>query len=189
MTWQFLKSICGDSRGRLHEWMHRWERKYLTQPGPGWIDFKPIDPLIAWYPSGGMDFRDVLHMSVPPPSTLPEQCRPRHRAPADFFLHSDPSPTIKDSLMREKILDMDLKRMLWVSEFEELPAPSEPFSARWLFFEVEIHEDDNLVRRCPVIYAFCEDQTMAALANQHRIRFAHIVRSAEDGTLWCYPRQ
>lgn len=74
MSIEFLKSLNGHNRGALRDWIDRLDR----------------EPRIAWYPSAGEDFRDLMYLHPRFRQRSPAM-QPEPPAP-DIFLHSDYFP-------------------------------------------------------------------------------------------------
>ena len=131
------------------------------------------EPRIAWYPSSGEDFRDLLYLnprfSGHSPPKGPE---PRH---PDIFLHTDYFPWSTSTLLDSKIIYDDGRSSVEVREIEELPRCNVPVdreivdfpdgshaTGRVVFLNVSVTSQQLGKFSAPVIYAFVENESFCA---------------------------
>jgi len=163
-----------------------------------WLDNFKGEPRIAWYPSAGEDFRDLLYLH-PKFSEIEPTFEPEPESP-DIFLHTDyfpwPPPTFLDNRDNRTIHEDDHTKVSVIS-IEELPACNLPLdneivdfvygghaTGRVLFLEVEIQSDTLGNFNAPVIYAFVENAAFCAkkiLPNKGRL--SHIIHVRFGGGL------
>lgn len=138
MSLDLLTTLNGDRRGAFH--------RYLATLKSA--------PRIAWYPSAGEDFRDLLYLSraysvhhpaivEPPPPELflpgevagvPRQSTGEPLAP-ELFLHTDYFPWQMSQFLDTPIIYNDCKTTLTVLELEELPRCDLPLNPGLVTFE------------------------------------------------------
>lgn len=107
MSNQFLEHLNGENRGAFRRW----------------LDGLSGEPRIAWYPSSGGDFRDLLYLhgnyaKLSPPSEI-------EPPPPDLYLHTDYSPGFSGFSGGQKLHE-DTRTTIKVREVEELPRLSLP---------------------------------------------------------------
>ncbi len=71
MSKQLLLSLNEKNKGKFHTWLSAFKG----------------EPLIAWYPSAGEGFRDLLHLHLKYSEQKP--AKTTEPASPDLFLHSD----------------------------------------------------------------------------------------------------
>jgi hypothetical protein len=172
MSREFLEQVNGRNRGLFR----------------AWLDGVEGEPRIAWYPSAGRDFRDLLYLdqryALENPATMPES-----RAP-DLFLHTNYASGSATPFTEGLEIHADERTRITVSRVEELPRCKIPLArelvsyseqgaaaGRVFFMEVEVRSHRYGTYTRPVIYAFAENAGFCAL----RIlpahgRLSHIVR-------------
>ncbi len=103
MSMELLYSLNGDNRGLLYQWLTTQDK----------------EPAIAWYPSAGHDFRDLLYLSPQyqqyNPASAAEPQSP------DIFLHTDYFPDFNPKFFRGPIAYYDSNTAIIIEEIEELP--------------------------------------------------------------------
>ena len=179
MSKQLLRTLNGNHRGLFHDWLAQFEG----------------EPRIAWYPSSGTDFRDLLYLSPAfarkEPGTKPDP------PPPDIFLHTDYYPFDRSRFLDNRTIYRDAKSRIWVKAIEELPKCQLPVddqlvtspegsiaTNRVIFIDIEVTSSILGHYSCPVIYAFCENTVFCAermLPNKARI--SHIVHVRYGGGL------
>jgi hypothetical protein len=104
MSLELLNALKGQTKGAFHRYLESLHG----------------EPRIAWYPSAGDDFRDLLYLSTAYSKWNPVEHEP---SPPDFFLHTDYFPwkssTFCDSYNIHK--DERTKVSIRDREIEELP--------------------------------------------------------------------
>jgi hypothetical protein len=151
------------------------------------------EPRIAWYPSAGRDFRDLLYLSKAYSDLNPvDQDLPPDLPPPDLFLHTDYS---QNPILKPGVILEDKKTKISVLEIEELQCldlPLDPgivvfpkrdsMSGRMAFAWVQV-VSDKLPESClPVLYLTVENSVFCAnLALKYKARFSHIVRVLYGG--------
>jgi hypothetical protein len=175
MSYEFLNQLAG-SRSPLFR---------------GWIDATPCEPRIAWYPSCGADFRDIVYLSSAfGRSSPPSEPEP---APPDLFIHTDYHSSITGRVDFRPGADLYVGRgsRLTIIEHEELdrldlPPVSRcsatfPDAARGLgsahFMKVSFMTPDFGTIAATLLFisaenaAFCETVLL-----RHRTLISHVVQ-------------
>ena len=178
MSRQLLNNLNGDKKGAFHRWLSTFKG----------------EPRIAWYPSAGEDFRDLLYLNPKFAQLNPALAdEPTH---PDLFLHSDYYPwSTVSSFLDKEVINFDNKTRITVKSIEELPRCDLPLdpeivdfpkgshaTGRALFFEVEVSSRILGSFSCPVIYVFAENSAFCA----ERIlpsngKFSHIIHIRYGG--------
>lgn len=157
MSKELLLSLNGNQRGAFYSWLK-------TLSG---------EPRIAWYPSAGSDFRDLLYLhptfSEQMPATTAEP------VPADIFLHTDYFPWTASRFLDSSTIHFDFRTGVTVQSIEELPRCDLPLdkgivdfpkgshaTGRVLFLQVKVSSDALGGFTVPVIYAFVENAAFCA---------------------------
>lgn len=177
MSRQLLMSLNGNNRGALYRWLSEFHG----------------EPRVAWYPSAGEDFRDLLYLNnsfsnLKPPKTLEPPC-------PNFFLHSDYFPWSNSKFLDSKIIYSDTRTYVRLKSIEELPRCIIPLNdqivdfpkgshatGRVLFLEVDVDSEQLGTFSAPVIYAFVENGAFCAekvLPNNGK--FSHIIHIRYGG--------
>jgi len=156
-----------------------------------WLDDHKGEPRIAWYPSAGRDFRDLLYLH---PKNPPR--RPEPRCP-DIFLHTDygfwATPTFPDTCN----IYCDKRTSVVLESVEELPRLDIPcdnqivdfpktshVNGRVLFLEVKVTSDVFEEFSAPIVYAFVENAAFCAKCIfPQEGKFSHIVHIRFGGGL------
>lgn len=157
----------------------------------------PHSPRIAWYPSAGEDFRDLLYLSPQysqfNPGTKPDV------APPDIFLHTDYFPNEFSHFLDIPSIHFDPNTSVRVRHTEELPSLNLPLDShivdlgpskatnRVIYLELDVSSTQlnrfGEFRPVPVIYAFCEN---AAFCNEVMLpsggHFSHVVHVRFGGS-------
>jgi hypothetical protein len=179
MSTEFLKSLNGRNRGALRDWIDRLDH----------------EPRIAWYPSAGEDFLDLMYLHPgfrersPAVQTVPP-------AP-DIFLHSDYFPWQSSRFLDSRWLYRDHRTSVLVTAIEELPRLDLPLdpdivhfpegssaTGRVLFLQLEVSSDKLGCFSAPLIYAFVENAALcAARMLPYQARVSHVVHVRSGGGL------
>ena len=137
-----------------------------------WIDNFDGEPRIAWYPSAGEDFRDLLYLH-PKFSKHNPAMKPEPQAP-DIFLHTDYFPSTTSKFLDDHTIHIDDRTKVSVKTIEELPRcdlplddqivdlPGSLATGRVIFLEIDIHSDVLGRFSFPLIYAFVENAAFCA---------------------------
>ena len=152
-------------------------------------------PRIAWYPSAGEDFRDLLYLHPSFVKKYPAfKSEPRH---PDIFLHTDYFPWKSSNFLDNRTIYMDGRTRISVATIEQFPRIDLPLDAgivdfpegshatgRVIFLEIDVQSDVLGSFRAPVIYAFVENAAFCA----KKIlpfdgRFSHIIHVRYGGGL------
>lgn len=176
MSKQLLLNLNGSNKGALYKWLNNFQG----------------EPRIAWYPSAGEDFRDLLYLHP----KFSEQMPAKIADPAcpDLFLHSDYFPHQESKFLDNRSIHLDDRTSFYVRSIEELPRCDLPLddnivsfpkgsdaTGRVLFLEVEVLSVLGAFT-APVIYAFVENSAFCA----QRIlpsngKFSHIINVRYGG--------
>jgi hypothetical protein len=178
MSKQFLNVLNGAKNGNFRRW----------------IDQQRSEPRIAWYPSAGEDFRDVMYLSAAytNPTFLQERV-----APPDIFLHTDYFPWENSSFLDSSTIYSDDRTWVTVDSIEELPECELPLdnkivrftdgsvvTHRVLFLEITVQSETLGNFKVPIVYAFSENAAFCAerlLPNAARL--SHIIHIRYGGGL------
>lgn len=171
MSKQLLCALNGDNRGAFWNWLQGFEG----------------EPRIAWYPSAGEDFRDLLYLhsgySAYNPGTGFDPKAP------DLFLHTDYYPWDNSTFLKDSILVDDGRTTITIKTMEELPRCDLPtgqgivhfpegssFTGRVVFMVLEVKSHIHETFTAPVLYVFAENGAFCA---SHCLplnaRFSHII--------------
>src|SRR5271157_4235922 len=137
-----------------------------------WLDSFKGEPRIAWYPSAGEDFRDLLYLNrkyseINPPSS-PEP------PPPDIFLHTDYFPHSSSTFLDSRIIHSENRTTITVKSIEELPRCDLPLdpkivdlqgsiaTGRVVFLEIDVQSNVLGSFSCPVLYVFAENAAFCA---------------------------
>lgn len=158
-----------------------------------WLDAFKGEPRIAWYPSAGQDFRDLLYLDPQYAASVPS-CQKEPAAP-DIFLHTDYFPWSGSSFLDTPTIHLDERTTITVNAIEELPRCDLPLdpeivhfpegssaTGRVLFLELEIRSNKFGTFTRPVVYAFAENAAFCArrILRAHG-RLSHIVHVRHGG--------
>jgi len=152
-----------------------------------WLDNFKGEPRIAWYPSAGEDFRDLLYLH-PKFSEIEPASKPEPQPP-DIFLHTDYFPWSTSTFLDNRTIHQDDHTTVSVKFIEELPRCNLPLdnqivnfregshaTGRVLFLEIGIQSNILSDFTSPVIYAFVENAAFCAeKILPHKGRLSHIV--------------
>ena len=153
----FLRKLVGERGGRCRTWLENLGR----------------EPRIAWYPSGGEDFRPLMYLSGeyseahPVPGGEP--------LPPDLFLYTDYFPWSTSRFLDTPVLYQGTRTAVTATHMERLPRVDLPLDPGILdfprggrhtgsvvFLETEVRSDVLGTLRWPVLYAFCENEAFCA---------------------------
>jgi len=141
------------------------------------------NPRIAWYPSGGEDFRALMYLNDA--FSHREPCKGIEPEAPDLFLYTDYFPWTFSQFLRTPILYRDERTTIEIIDMERLPNVNLPlheelvhfpeggdFNDQVLFMYVRVRSSvfGEFVR--PVLYVFTENETF--YAEKMRPLHAHI---------------
>jgi hypothetical protein len=177
MSKKFLQHLNGNKNGEYNQWLN---------------EFKG-EPRIAWYPSAGEDFRDILYLnpnfSKQNPSSKPDPQSP------DIFIHTDYFPWSTSSFLDRSTIHHDDRTSITVKLIEELPRCNLPLdnkivdfpqgnhvTGRVLFLKVNVVSNELGEFSVPVVYAFVENSVFCAknILPQNAV-FSHIIHVRYGG--------
>ncbi len=182
MSIEFLQSLNGHNRGALRNWLD-------------WLNRLDHEPRIAWYPSAGEDFRDLMYLHPEFRERSPA-AQPEPPAP-DIFLHSDYFPWKSSRFLDSRWLYRDHRTRIQVTAIEELPRLDLPLdpeivhfpegssaTGRVLFLQLEVSSDKVGSFSVPLIYAFVENAALCATRMlPHKATVSHVVYVRSGGGL------
>ena len=138
-----------------------------------WLKAFDGEPRIAWYPSAGYDFRDLLYLH--PGFSALRPASKKEPAPPDIFLHTDYAPWDQTSLLGTGVIHSEKRTTVSIAAREELHRcdlplddqivyflPGGPATGRVQFMEVEVRSNVLGSFTRPVIYAFTENAAFFA---------------------------
>jgi hypothetical protein len=150
------------------------------------------EPRIAWYPSAGEDFRDILYVSEKFQEYEPNE--EDVRAP-DIYLHTDYYPWESSRFLDSPILCRDFGSTLKVEVIEELSSCDLPLHdeqvdflkkstvyGKVIYMEISVQSDRLGDYRVPLIYMFVENAAFCAeklLPSQAKL--SHLIRIRDGG--------
>lgn len=181
MSKQFLKILNGSNNGAFRRWLETCSD----------------EPRIAWYPSAGMDFRDMLYLRTDYARWF--QHGMTEYAQPDLFVHTDYMPRITDEVLAGKILHDSPTTRITILDYEDLPPLDLPLHKGIAQFR-EYHPDRGrvlfmnvAVQSCvlgeytvPLVYAIVENIAFCAekvLPNGGH--FSHVLRVRHGGGGCC----
>lgn len=154
---RFLSSLGGRKGGMLSSWLEAFDG----------------EPRIAWYPSAGYDFRDLLYLH--PGFAGMRPASKKEPAPPDIFLHTDFAGWDETTLLDTGVVHSDRHTTVSIKAIEELPRCDLPLddeivsvpqggsaTGRVLLMEVKVESDLLGSFTRPVIYAFSENAAFCA---------------------------
>lgn len=178
MSLQLIEQLNGGNRGKLRAWIDSLER----------------EPRIAWYPSSGEDFRDLLYLSTAYQSKNPGEIS--EPDPPDLFLHTDYYPWSSSGLLDTAVLYSDDKTRITATDMEELPRCDLPLdpgivdfpkgsiaTGRVVFMWLKVASDTLGELTAPLLYVFAENAAFCAermLPNNAKI--THAVHMSQGDT-------
>lgn len=177
MSKKLLLSLNGNNNGAFRRWLDNFDG----------------EPRIAWYPSAGKDFRDLLYLN-PAFSEINPASKPEPQCP-DIFLHTDYFPWSRSRFLDTTTIHKDKRTLVSVKSIEFLPRCELPLDDKIvtfpkgshatscvLFLEIEVHSDVLGTFTAPVVYAFVEN---AAFCAQRILpqdgQFSHVVHIRYGG--------
>lgn len=169
---ELLYCLNGENRGALYDWLQR----------------QSAEPRIAWYPSAGGDYRDLLYLSKQ--YAIKHPARVKEPAAPTFFLHTDYRSFWDETISSGTKVYEDQRTTVEVRTFEELTrceiAPAcgivevrkgDLYAGRVIFMEIEVRSRALGLVNAPVLYAFCENEGFCAkILLPLRAKISHIVQ-------------
>ena len=179
MSRQLLLSLNGNKKGKFAEWLNNFEG----------------EPRIAWYPSAGEDFRDLLYLNPGFAKRNPAN-RPDVPSP-DIFLHTDYFPWKYSKFLDSPIIYSDFRTTVTVQSIEELPrcdfhldngivdfSDGSFATGKVLFIKVKVSSEILGSFSTSVLYVFMENGAFCAKrAIAQNARFSHIIHIRYGGGL------
>ncbi len=177
MSREFLVGLNGGQRGAFRRWLDEFNG----------------EPRIAWYPSAGHDFRDLLYLS-PEYSRLWPATKPEPQAP-DIFLHTDYFPWERSTFLDSAEIYRDARTSITLKSIEELPRcdlrldsalvdfpQGSAATGMVLFLELHVESDVLGAFSARVLYAFVENSVFCAerLLEQRAV-LSHVVHVRYGG--------
>ena len=171
MSRQLLEALNGTNRGPLRNWLDRHEG----------------EPRVAWYPSAGSDWRDLVYLG--PQNAGRQPGRPEDASEPDLFLRTDFRVNPRSRWLEQDVLYQDASTEIRVLVREELPRcrlpldwelvclePSPADYGRVVFMEVAVRSRIAGDYTVLVVYAVSENTAFCA----HRLkpcaaRISHLV--------------
>lgn len=170
MSKRLLQALNGNNTGKLAEYLKTLDH----------------DPRIAWYPSSGEDFRDLLFLHK---SYNEENIGGKVPEPPEFFIHTDYFPWSNSTFLDTPIIHDDQRTKITVTALEELPGLNLPLDKEIVAFDashatgkilyLELQVESNRFGTFParLIYAFVENEAFCArVVLPNAGRFSHVVR-------------
>jgi hypothetical protein len=157
------------------------------------IDSFSGTPRIAWYPSGGEDFRALMYLNDA--FSLREPCKGVEPAAPDLFLYTDYFPWTFSQFLRTPILYRDERTTIEIIDMERLPNVNLPlheelvhfpeggdFNDQALFMLVRVQSSvfGEFIR--PVLYVFAENVTFyTAKMRRFQAQISHVIHVRYGG--------
>ena len=177
MSRELLQDLNGNNDGPFLRWLNAFDG----------------EPRIAYYPSSGEDFRDLLYLSPRFSDHCPATgAEPRH---PDIFLHTDYFPWSTSTFLDSMVIYDDARTRVKLRDIEELPRcvlPVDPgivdfpagshATGRVVFLDVSVTSEKLGSFSAPVIYAFVENGAFCArkiLAKKGKI--SHVIHVRYGG--------
>ena len=158
-----------------------------------WLDNLIPEPRIAWYPSAGEDFSDLLFLSQRY-TDLNRGAQDDPPAP-HIFLHTDYFPYKDSKFLDKRTFNIDERTKARIKTIEELPPcdlpldggivcsrDGGPATGRVVFLEMEVDSPALGKFAAEVLYVFAENAAFCAkLALPTGAKFSHIVHVRHGG--------
>jgi hypothetical protein len=158
-----------------------------------WINSFSGTPRIAWYPSGGEDFRALMYLNAE--FSRLEPSKGIEPAAPDLFLYTDYFPWTFSQFLRTPILYRDERTTIEIIDMERLPNVNLPlheelvhfpeggdFNDQALFMLVRVQSSilGEFIR--PVLYVFAENETFyAQKMRPFQARISHVIHVRYGG--------
>jgi hypothetical protein len=172
MSLELLYNLNGEKRGAFYNWLNCQNQ----------------EPRIAWYPSAGNDYRDLLYLSDQysrkNPAGISEPPSPT------FFIHTDYGAFFNKKLRSGIKLYEDVRTVVQLKRIEELPRcdialadgivdqfKNNILAGRVVFMEIDVQSKALGHLKAPVLYAFCENEAFCSnVLLPLRAKISHIVQ-------------
>jgi hypothetical protein len=172
MSFELLRCLNGKKRGAFYNWLDRQSQ----------------EPRIAWYPSAGNDYRDLLYLSEQYSRKNPALIREPENP--TLFIHTDYGTFFDRDLSSGMKLYDDRRTLVVVKALEELPRcdtalghgivdkfENNTVKGRVFFMEIEANSRALGYVKAPLIYAFCENEGFCSkVLLPLRAKISHIVQ-------------
>ncbi len=177
MSKNLLRRLAGNSHGAFKEF----------------IDSFDDEPRIAWYPSAGMDLRDLLYLhqnfSLKFPANRPELELPQ------LFIHTDYFPWNHSGFLDSKVIYSDDRTEMVVQTIEELPRVDLPLdpkivefpdgnaeTGRVIFLKIKVTSNVLGEYTLPLVYIFAENAAFCEhMALPENAKFSYIIHVRYGG--------
>ncbi len=157
--------------------------------------FNDTDPVIAWYPSAGQDFRDVMYCSAAYSSFNPASVQ-EPTAP-DLYIHTDYFPWTRSTFLDNKKLYEDHKSSITLLSIEDLGSVSLPVDERIvdfpqgsvatnkvLFLQLQVTSTVLGSFTVPVLYVFTENAAFCAeMLLKNNATISRVINIRHGGSL------
>lgn len=177
MSKKFLYSLNGEKTGKFKKWLEGFKG----------------EPRIAWYPSAGDDFRDLMFLNQKYAAMNPG-VRQDPKVP-DIFLHTDYYPWKSSCFLDNSRVYADDRTSITLNYIEELPRCDLPLdpgivdfpggsiaTGKVLFFEVNVVSNLLGEFSAPIVYAFAENGAFCAeKILPHDAVFSHLIHVRYGG--------
>jgi len=151
------------------------------------------EPRIAWYPSAGADFRDLLYLNPKFFELMP--IIEREPAPPDIFIHTDYFPWSESTFLDKPNVYEGSGAKISIQTIEELPcadlsldpqimnSPKGKYApGRMIFLRVGVHSNKLGKFSVPLIYAFVKNESFCAkMVLPEHGRFSHVIHACFSG--------
>ena len=160
-----------------------------------WLDSRVTTPRIAWYPSAGQDFRDLLFLSSQYREAFPLPEGAAEPAAPDLFLHTDYFPWTTSRFLDSRCLHDDGRTSIYISNIEELQRcdlgldpeivdfpEGSVATGRVVFLELDVHSRFLGRFTARVLYVFaCNEAFCARYLLPSDAAISHIVHVRYGG--------
>jgi len=176
MSLNLLKALNGGNQGAFHDYLQ---------------ELSGHPPRIAWYPSAGRDFRDLLFLSTAYSHAHPVASEP---PPPDLFLHTDYAPCNEHRFCETPPVFSDARTTVRIDAIEDLPRcdlpldrkivafpEGGPMTGRVLFLSLTVFSNILGEFRRPLVFVFAENAAFCAWALRSNARFSHVVHVRYGG--------
>jgi hypothetical protein len=171
MSLKLLRTLNGKNKGRFSEFLNE-----LTS-----------EPEIAWYPSAGEDFQDLILLND---RYSKKEIGNAACAAPDIFLHTDYFPWKNTKFLESEIIQNNKNAKITISEIEELPSLNLPLNSEIVHFTEGSEKTGKVFYlnlqietlrlgtfNCRLLYAFVVNEPFyAKIVRPNQGRFSHIIR-------------
>ena len=181
MSIELLKKLNGNKRGAFYRYLQGLEGT----------------PRIAWYPSGGEDFRPLMLLSKEYSKKKPAKSGVKEPAAPELFLYTDYCPWTDSRFLDSFLVHYDPRTKVEVLNIEQLPDLDLPLdkglvdfpekskvTGKVVFLEMKVTSKTLGELVWPVIYAFVENEAFAAkVLFPQKAKLSHIIQVRYGGGL------